>query len=137
MTAFFVSKGLKMKTLFILFFALISLNVFSKCHFYLEKDEVLWAGLALNYGRGLTDIMTEKGYVREYRRDLSHFEVKVDIDEKRGRFFTHAYAKFEVEGVVFEKSSRCFTQSCAVSDLAKVTNKAMKEMRKKLKQCES
>ena len=119
-----------------LFFCLfLSSHAFSKCEYYLEKDSILWAGLSLNFGNGLTSIMEEKGYSRVYRPDLADFEVLVDIDEVDGRFFKHARANFDINGAIFHDDVRCFTQSCAISDLGKATNKAMRSIRKKLSKC--
>lgn len=126
-----------MKFLVLIFCSFLSLTAFSKCDFYMEKDSILWAGLTLNYGNGLTGIMHEKGYARVYRPDLSDFEVKVVIDEVEGRFFKHAVATFDIKENHFKRDVRCLTQNCAISDLAKATNRAMRDIRKKLPECEN
>ena len=123
-----------MKKIIILFF-LISFKAMANCSFYLAEDSVLHAGLTLNYGIGITTILENKNYTRVYREDLADTHLHVAVETEQRKYFQYAVALIEVGEQKFKQESRCYTTNCAISDLSKVTNKAMIKLRKKVKAC--
>lgn len=124
-----------MKNFMILALLFFSFKSIASCSFYLEEDSVVHAGISLNYGIGITNILENKNYTRVYRADLADTFMHVSVETEQRKYFQYAVALIEVGDQAFRKEARCYTTNCAISDLSKVTNRAMIRLRKKLTPC--
>ena len=112
-----------------------SFKAMANCTFYLAEDSVLHAGLTLNYGIGITDILENKNYTRVYREDLANTHFAVSVATEQRKYFQYAVTTIELGKETFKREVRCYTTNCAISDLSKATNRAMIKLRKKAKAC--
>ncbi len=112
-----------------------------RCTYYMQYDWVLYEGYTISYSSAVTNLMEAKGFERIFD-DSADYQLEFDLKTEVQSRFEHAIVTanlFKNQQLNFStvESKRCFTTSCAVSDVAKSFNNLVVSLKKKLPHCQN
>jgi hypothetical protein len=112
-----------------------------KCTYYMQYDWVLYEGYTINYSSAVTSLMEAKGFERVFDNSADYqleFDLKTEVQSRFEHAIVTAYLyKNQQLSFTLTEGKRCFTTSCAVSDVAKSFNNLIVAMKKNLKNCQN
>jgi len=112
----------------------------NNCAYYMHNDSLLYAGYTINYSKAVTTLMSNKNYARVFDPSEAQYELEIDAYEITGRFNkAHSQLKLIENNetkIIATQEKTCFTQFCAVSDIAKSLSKLIRKQKRKLSKCE-
>lgn len=107
-------------------------NVWASGRVYVPYEYFSYAGYTIEFN--FDQLLMPKGYVRVEQADQADYVLEVLGEEVATRRFQNAKAQMILTnlktGVSLkgEKTRRCMTQSCGISDFAKAFNQSYKEL---------